>query len=248
MSLDGIRAKLAFPCRHGSRRNVSGSRHTCAQVRRASGIVARQPNALMRDTSRSLRGVPSGREVSNSIVPRYPTTSATSRANSAMVTSSPVPILRNSRSGIGFHDEDAGIGHVVDGEEFAPRRAGAPHGRAWRAVDLGLVEAPHQRRRHVAVQRVVIVARTVEIGRHHGNEVGAVLQAIGLAQFDAGDLGDRIPLIARLERARQQHLRAPSAAAPAADRCRTSRDRRAFARRIGARREWYSARSRDCRR
>ena len=108
---------------------------------------------------------------------------------------------------IAFHDEDAGIGQIVDREEFAPRRAGAPNRHARIAVDLGLVETPQQSRRNVAVLRMIIVARPVEIGRHHRDEVGAILQPIGFAQFDAGDLGDRVPLIGRLQRPRQQHFR-----------------------------------------
>jgi hypothetical protein len=57
----------------------------------------------------------------------------------------------------------------------------------------------------VAVLGVIIVARPVEIGRHHRDEVDAVLAPIGLAQLDAGDLGDRVPLIGRLERS-GEHL------------------------------------------
>src|SRR5271168_5466596 len=35
----------------------------------------------------------------------------------------------------------------------------------------------------------------VKVGRHHRQEITAMPPAIGLAQFDAGDLGDRIPFI-----------------------------------------------------
>ncbi len=73
-------------------------------------------------------------------------------------------------------------------------------------LDLGLMKAPHQRRRNVAVVGMIIVAGPVKIGRHHRDEIGAMLQPIGLAQFDAGDLGDGVPLIARLQRARKQHV------------------------------------------
>jgi hypothetical protein len=41
------------------------------------GILAFQPMAASRELSRSFRGVPSGLEVSYSILPRNPTTSAT---------------------------------------------------------------------------------------------------------------------------------------------------------------------------
>ena len=53
----------------------------------------------------------------------------------------------------------------------------------------------------VARLKVVVIAWPVKVRRHGGDEVAAVLLAIGLAQLDAGDLGDRIPFVGRLERA-----------------------------------------------
>src|SRR3546814_6483597 len=47
-------------------------------------------------------------------------------------------------------------------------------------------------------------ARPVEIGRHDRYEVAAILPAIGLAEHQAGDLGDGIPLVGRFERPGQQ--------------------------------------------
>ena len=128
---------------------------------------------------------------------------------------------------IALHHEDAGIGEIVDREEFALRRSGAPDHDIRIAVELGFMETTHQSRRHVAVERMIIVAGTIEIGRHHRYEVRAVLQAIGFAQFDAGDLGDAVPLVGRLDRRRSAACPAASAAAPRADKCKTSRDRRA---------------------
>jgi hypothetical protein len=58
----------------------------------------------------------------------------------------------------------------------------------------------------VTVIGVIIVAGAVEIGRHHRDEIGAVLLAVGLAQLDGGDLGDGVPFVGRLERAGQQRL------------------------------------------
>src|SRR5262245_55958573 len=55
------------------------------------------PKVASREMSTSLRGVPSGLDLSYVIFPRYLTTSATSSANSAMLTSSPTPIFRNSK-------------------------------------------------------------------------------------------------------------------------------------------------------
>ena len=42
---------------------------------------------------------------------------------------------------------------------------------------------------------MIIVAGAIKIGRHHRDEIGAILQPIGFALFDTGDLGHRIPLI-----------------------------------------------------
>ena len=56
----------------------------------------------------------------------------------------------------------------------------------------------------MALNQVEIVARAVEVGRHDRDEVAAILPAIGLAELDAGDLGDRIPLVGGLQRAGQQ--------------------------------------------
>ena len=53
---------------------------------------------------------------------------------------------------------------------------------------------------------MIVVAGAVEIRRHHRNEIGAVLTAIGLGQLHAGDLGDGVPLVGRLERAGQQRV------------------------------------------
>ena len=45
---------------------------------------------------------------------------------------------------------------------------------------------------------------TVEVGRHGGDEIAAVLLAIGLAQLDAGDLGQCVGLVGGLEGSGEQ--------------------------------------------
>lgn len=52
----------------------------------------------------------------------------------------------------------------------------------------------------MAGRRIEIVSRAVEISRHDGNEVAAMLVAKRLAKLDAGDLGHRVPLVGRLRR------------------------------------------------
>ena len=63
-----------------------------------------------------------------------------------------------------------------------------------------------QRGDDVAVFGMIIVAGPIQIGRHHADEVGAILAAIGLGHLDPGDLGDRIGLIGRLQRPGQHGI------------------------------------------
>ena len=59
---------------------------------------------------------------------------------------------------------------------------------------------------NVAVFGMVIVAGSIEIGRHHTDEIASVLPAIGFRHLDAGNLGDCIGLVGRLERAGQHRV------------------------------------------
>ena len=56
----------------------------------------------------------------------------------------------------------------------------------------------------MAVFRVVVVARPIEVARHHAAEIGAVLPVVALAHLDAGDLGDGVGLVGGFERAGEQ--------------------------------------------
>jgi hypothetical protein len=51
---------------------------------------------------------------------------------------------------------------------------------------------------------IEIVAGPVQVGWHRRNEIAAVLLAIGLALHQAGDLGDGVPLVGRLQWPAQQ--------------------------------------------
>jgi len=68
------------------------------------------------------------------------------------------------------------------------------------------MKPPDQRRQNVAVLRVEVVARAVQVGWHDATVVSAVLPVVTLAQLDAGDLGDRVGLVGGLEIARQQRI------------------------------------------
>ena len=105
-----------------------------------------------------------------------------------------------------FHEEDQGIAQVVGMQKFAKGGSGAPAGDGRCARDLGFMEAPDQRRKHVRTERVVVVAGAVQVGGHRRDEITPVLATVGLAELDAGDLGDGIPLVGGFQRAAQEVL------------------------------------------
>ena len=90
---------------------------------------------------------------------------------------------------------DTGVGEIVDIEKFAPRRAGAPDHDLLCAGNFRLVEAADQGGHDVAVFGMIIVAAAAQIGRHHADEVGAILAAIGFHHLDPGDFCNRIGLM-----------------------------------------------------
>ena len=58
----------------------------------------------------------------------------------------------------------------------------------------------------MAVLQVEVVIRPIEVRRHHGNVVGAILQVIALTHLQAGNLRDGILLIGVLQRRGQQAI------------------------------------------
>ena len=90
---------------------------------------------------------------------------------------------------------DAGVGAIVDTEEFAARRAIAAH-MTFSASPRPLVCLAQERGYNVAGVQIEIVAGAVEIAQI---EVAAVPLAIGLRQLDVGDLGGGVPLVGRFE-------------------------------------------------
>ncbi len=51
---------------------------------------------------------------------------------------------------------------------------------------------------------VEVIAGAVEVGGHEGDGVEVVLSAEGLAEFDAGDFGDGVPLVGGFEGASEK--------------------------------------------
>ena len=99
---------------------------------------------------------------------------------------------------------DAGVGQIVHVQELAHGGAAAPDDVFIVTAQLGLVRLAHQCGQHVAVGEVVVVVRAVEVGGHGAHVLAAVLVVVGLGELDAGDLGDGIRLVGRLQRAGEQ--------------------------------------------
>lgn len=102
------------------------------------------------------------------------------------------------------HQEDTQIGQVVHVEKLAQRAAVTPARHVGKPLNLGFVEAADQRRKHVAVRRVVVVVRSVEVRRHHADIVRTVLAVQELAILQTRDLGQGISLVGLLQLRSQQ--------------------------------------------
>ncbi len=93
---------------------------------------------------------------------------------------------------------------VVGVEKLAPWRPGAPDHDLFFAALFRFVDFPQQRRENVRTREVKIIPGTVEVRRHHADELVPTLARVGLAELDARDLGDRIRVVRRFERAGQE--------------------------------------------
>lgn len=155
-------------------------------------IRGRQPSAVSLETSRSLCGVPSGLEASNTNRPVKPTISAISRARSVMVTSVPVPMLIGSLSDQVCIRKTTASPRSSTLEELATGAVTAPDLHRISAVSNSDIDFGEQGWQDVAGGQVEIVVGAIKVGRHHRHEIATVLPAIGLAHFHTGDLGDGI--------------------------------------------------------
>ena len=70
--------------------------------------------------------------------------------------------------------------------------------------ELGQIDLAHHGGHHVGVLQVEVVVGAVEIGGHHGNVIGAVLQVVALAHLQAGNLGNGVLLVGVLQRAGEE--------------------------------------------
>ncbi len=179
-------------------RVATDTRRRCARAPSRSGVVAWQPkSSRARLASRPRRGWPFGIEVSHTISPSKPVTSATSSARSRIEISSPVPRLTGSRAVVALGGESERLDAVVDVEELARRRAVAPEHDLVATVE----HLPDQVRDHVRVRRVEVVARPVEVRRQQIDGAEPVLVAVGLRAVEHGLLGDAVRRVRLLREA-----------------------------------------------
>ncbi len=102
--------------------------------------------------------------------------------------------------------KNARAGKVVCKQEFASRAARAPAGDGGSVGGLGLVKLADECWQDVRVCEVVVVVHAVNVCGHDGDEVAAVLTAVGLAHLEASDLGDGVPLVCGFERTGEEAI------------------------------------------
>ena len=103
-----------------------------------------------------------------------------------------------------FEKEVAGVGEVINVEEFATRSAGAPDEDGGVVGLLGEVDLADEGGEDVGGVEVEVVEGAVEIRRHPGDEVAAVLARVGLAESDAGDFGEGVGFVGGFEGAGEE--------------------------------------------
>ncbi|OPY06287.1 MAG: hypothetical protein A4E66_02256 [Syntrophus sp. PtaB.Bin001] len=109
-----------------------------------------------------------------------------------------------------IHHINACRGHVINIKKLAERRAGSPDYNRWQIVDLCFVKTANQGRNDVAVFRMIVVAGTIEVGRHHTPVIDSmtfpVLTVVTFAEFDPRNLGNGIWLVSRFEETGKQRV------------------------------------------
>ena len=100
------------------------------------------------------------------------------------------------------HHMHTGCGHIVHIQKLSAGGAIAPNFNAGCVGQLGLVKAPEERWDDVAIFRVVVIARAIQVGWHDASVVHAmtraVLTVVAFTQLDACNFGNGLGLIRRL--------------------------------------------------
>ena len=68
------------------------------------------------------------------------------------------------------------------------------------------MKPPQQRRDHMRVLGVEVVARAIQVGGHHAAVITPMLAVVAFTQLDAGDLGNGVGLVRGFQRAGEQRV------------------------------------------
>src|SRR5437879_12690906 len=98
------------------------------------------------------------------------------------------------------------MSEILSEDKFAPRQAATPNFDMSIAAGLCLVHSAHQSSDHVRVLRTEIVARAEDVGTNRSNDLLTELLAVGSAEKQSGEFGDRVRFIRRHQFTRMQIL------------------------------------------
>ena len=104
------------------------------------------------------------------------------------------------------HEKKTSLCQIVHVQKFALGGSCAPAYHLFGTFQLGFVEPTHHGRQHMAVFRMVVVSRPIQVGGHGTDEVATVLVAVGVAHLEPCDFGNGIGLIGGLELPSQQGI------------------------------------------
>ncbi|MPN06404.1 hypothetical protein SDC9_153660 [bioreactor metagenome] len=82
-----------------------------------------------------------------------------------------------------FHEEHAGVGHVIDVEKLSERGTAAPDFHFAFVLYFGFVKLPYEGWEHVTVLEVEVIFWSIEVGGHAADKVVMVLPFEKLAHF-----------------------------------------------------------------
>src|SRR3954469_3012963 len=98
-----------------------------------------------------------------------------------------------------LHKMHKGVRCILDMQQLAPWSSRAPDHQLASISCFGFMGLSQQAWKHMAGHCVKIVAGSVQIGGHRGDEVASLLPSISLAKHQPGNLSNRVAFIGGLE-------------------------------------------------
>lgn len=105
-----------------------------------------------------------------------------------------------------FEEKKTGVSEVIHMQEFPARRASTPDGNRASAAGFSFVNLAEEGREDVRGAKIEVVIRAIEVRRHGGDEVFAILLRVGLAKFDAGDFCQSIGIVSGFQRTGEEGI------------------------------------------